>query len=52
MSSNKLPAAGKLRDRYKNLTDTSLLLIITIVVFFLMYIANMYFQCIAGVIME
>lgn len=44
MSSNKLPAAGKLRDRYKNLTDTSLLLIITIVVFFLMYIVAILFQ--------
>lgn len=44
MSSNKLSAAGKLRDRYKNLTDTNLLLIITIVVFFLMYIGAILFQ--------
>lgn len=44
MSSNKLSAVGKLRDRYKNLTDTNLLLIITIVVFFLMYIGAILFQ--------
>lgn len=44
MSSNKLSAASKLRDRYKNLTDTNLLLIITIVVFFLMYIGAILFQ--------
>lgn len=44
MSSNKLSVADKLRDRYKNLTDTNLLLIITIVVFFLMYIGAILFQ--------
>lgn len=44
MSSNKLSIADKLRDRYKNLTDTNLLLLITIVVFFLMYIGAIVFQ--------
>ncbi|MCM1125629.1 MAG: sugar ABC transporter permease YjfF [Lachnospiraceae bacterium] len=44
MSSNKLSVAGKLRERYKNLTDTNLLLIITIVVFFVMYIGAILFQ--------
>lgn len=44
MSSNKLSVADKLRERYKNLTDTNLLLIITIVVFFVMYIGAILFQ--------
>ena len=41
---NKVYSAGnKLRDKSKNITDTNLLLIITIVVFFLMYIGAMIF---------
>lgn len=44
MSSNKLSVADKLRERYNNLTDTNLLLIITIVVFFVMYIGAILFQ--------
>ncbi|HNX63665.1 MAG TPA: sugar ABC transporter permease YjfF [Oscillospiraceae bacterium] len=40
----KISSAGnKLRDKSKNITDTNLLLIITIVVFFLMYIGAMIF---------
>ena len=34
---------GKLRDKLKNMTDTNLLLTITIVVFFVMYIGAMIF---------
>lgn len=46
MSSLKKATAGKLnlRDRFKNITDTNLLLLITIVVFFAMYIGAMVFQ--------
>ena len=41
---NKVYSAGnKLRDKSKNITDTNLLLIITIVVFFLMYIGAIIF---------
>ncbi len=40
---NKLSAI-KLRDKTKNMTDTNLLLIITIVVFFAMYIGAIVFQ--------
>ncbi len=44
-SSNKLSAVGsKLRDKTKNMTDTNLLLTITIVVFFAMYIGAVLFQ--------
>ena len=44
-SSPKSPAiASRLRDKTKNITDTNLLLIITIVVFFVMYIGAMLFQ--------
>lgn len=40
----KISSAGNnLRDKSKNITDTNLLLIITIVVFFLMYISAMIF---------
>ena len=37
-------SAGKLSDRFKNITDTNLLLLITIVVFFAMYIGAIVFQ--------
>lgn len=44
-STKKTSAAGiGLRDRFKNMTDTNLLLFITIVVFFLMYIGAIVFQ--------
>ena len=35
---------GKLSDKFKNLSDTNLLLTITIVVFFVMYIGAIVFQ--------
>ena len=38
MSKNQASAAGSFRDKLKNLTDTNLLLAITIIVFFLMYL--------------
>ena len=44
-SSKKTPAAGsRLSDKIKNMTDTNLLLLITVVVFFAMYIGAMVFQ--------
>ena len=44
-SSNKTSkAGGGLGDRMKNMTDTNLLLTITIVVFFAMYIGAIVFQ--------
>ena len=44
-SPKKAPvSAGKLSDRFKNITDTNLLLLITIVVFFAMYIGAIVFQ--------
>ena len=44
MSNNKSNTSGGFMDKLNNLTDTNLLLTITIVVFFLMYIAAMIFQ--------
>ncbi len=44
MSNNKSTASGGLMDKLKNMTDTSLLLTITIVIFFVMYIGAMVFQ--------
>lgn len=44
-ASNKTPkAGGGFGDKMKNMTDTNLLLTITIVVFFVMYIGAMVFQ--------
>lgn len=43
-SSNKSSASGGLRNKIKNLNDTNLLLLITIVVFFAMYIGAIIFQ--------
>ena len=44
-SPNKLSAVGsKLRDKTKNMTDTNLLLTITIIVFFVMYIGAILIQ--------
>lgn len=44
MSNNKSKASGSFLDKMNNLTDTNLLLTITIVIFFLMYIGAMIFQ--------
>ncbi|MCI8490811.1 MAG: sugar ABC transporter permease YjfF [Lachnospiraceae bacterium] len=44
MSNNKSTASGGFMDKLKNMTDTSLLLTITIVIFFVMYIGAMVFQ--------
>ncbi len=44
MSKNQASAAGSFRDKLKNLTDTNLLLAITIIVFFLMYLGAVLFQ--------
>lgn len=44
MSNNKSAASGSFMDKIKNMTDTSLLLTITVVIFFLMYIGAMVFQ--------
>lgn len=44
MSNNKTKASGSFMDKMNNLTDTNLLLTITIVIFFLMYICAMIFQ--------
>ena len=44
MSNNKTKASGSFMDKINNLTDTNLLLMITIVIFFIMYIAAMIFQ--------
>lgn len=44
MSKNQASAAGGFRDKLKNLTDTNLLLAITIIVFFLMYLGAVLFQ--------
>lgn len=44
MSNNKTKASGSFFDKLNNLTDTNLLLTITIVIFFLMYIGAMIFQ--------
>ncbi len=46
MSSSKKASAGKmnLRERFSNLTDTNMLLLITIIVFFVMYIGAILFQ--------
>lgn len=45
MASNKTPAAKKgIKSRFQNMTDTSMLLTITIVIFFVMYIGAMIFQ--------
>ncbi|MBD5520872.1 MAG: sugar ABC transporter permease YjfF [Lachnospiraceae bacterium] len=43
-SSNKKSSSISLNDKIKNMTETNLLLTITIVVFFLMYIGAMVFQ--------
>lgn len=44
MSNNKTKASGGFLDKLNNLTDTNLLLTITVVIFFLMYIGAMIFQ--------
>ena len=46
MSSNKkVPASESgLQNKFRNITDTNLLLLITIVVFFVMYIGAIIFQ--------
>lgn len=45
MASVKAPATGKgLGNRFRNMTDTNLLLTITVVIFFVMYIGAMIFQ--------
>jgi simple sugar transport system permease protein len=44
MSNNKTKASGGFLAKMNNLTDTNLLLTITIVIFFLMYIGAMIFQ--------
>ena len=44
MSNNKTKASGSFLDKMNNLTDTNLLLTITIIIFFLMYIGAMIFQ--------
>ena len=44
MSNNKSSASGSFSEKINNLTDTNLLLTITIVVFFLMYIGAILFQ--------
>lgn len=44
MSKNKVATSGSLREKIRNLSDTSLLLTITIVVFFLMYVGAVVFQ--------
>lgn len=43
-ASNKTSVFGKLRNKTQNMTDTNLLLTITIVVFFVMYIGAILFQ--------
>lgn len=44
-SNNKAPASeGGLQNKFRNITDTNLLLLITIVVFFAMYIGAIIFQ--------
>lgn len=44
MSNNKTKASGSFLDKFNNLTDTNLLLTITVVIFFLMYIGAILFQ--------
>lgn len=44
MSQNKTAVSGSFRDKVRNLSDTNLLLTITIVAFFLMYIGAILFQ--------
>ncbi len=44
MSENKTAVSGSFRDKVRNLSDTNLLLTITIVAFFLMYIGAIVFQ--------
>ncbi len=44
MSNNKTKASGGLMEKFNNLTDTNLLLTITVVIFFLMYIGAIIFQ--------
>ena len=44
MSENKKAGSGSFRDKVRNLSDTNLLLTITIVVFFIMYIGAVIFQ--------
>lgn len=44
MSNNKSSASGSFAEKINNLTDTNLLLTITIVAFFLMYIGAIIFQ--------
>lgn len=44
MSENKTAVSGSFRDKVRNLSDTNLLLTITIVVFFIMYIGAVIFQ--------
>lgn len=44
MSNNKTKASGGIVEKFNNLTDTNLLLTITIVIFFLMYIGAIIFQ--------
>ena len=43
-SSNKKSSSVSLHDKFKNMTETNLLLTITVVVFFLMYIGAIVFQ--------
>lgn len=44
MSNNKTKASGSFLDKMNNLTDTNLLLTITIIIFFVMYIGAMIFE--------
>lgn len=44
MSNNKTKASGSFMDKMNNMTDTNLLLTITIVIFFVMYIGAMIFE--------
>ncbi len=44
MSENKTAVSGSFRDKVRNLSDTNLLLTITVVAFFLMYIGAVVFQ--------
>lgn len=44
MSNNKTKASGGIFEKFNNLTDTNLLLTITVVIFFLMYIGAIIFQ--------
>lgn len=44
MSNNKTKASGGILEKFNNLTDTNLLLTITVVIFFVMYIGAIIFQ--------